>query len=92
MKREINTNGENVKNRSTFAYRSCAKLSNNRFNVNPSRPATKPKIAVDMVVTTVNIKIQTKNMMYLDNMNLPLDIGIVSMDFNVCSLYSLPKR
>lgn len=92
MKSEMNTNGENVKNNKTLANSNCAKLSTNNFKVNPSRPAIKPKMTVDNVVTTVKIKIQTKNMTYLAIKNLPLDIGMVNIAFKVCSLYSLPKR
>ena len=58
----------------------------------PSGPAAKPNARVDRLVTTVKIKIQIRNMTYLEIKNFPLDIGTVSMVFNVCSLYSLPKR
>ncbi len=92
MNNERNTNGENVKNNKTFAKRSFVKLSMNSFKVNPSRPAAKPKTSVDMLVTMVKIKIHAKNMRYFDSRNFPLDIGIVSIVFKVCSLYSLPKR
>ena len=86
------TNGENVKNSSTFAKRSWVKLSMNNFKLNPSRPAIKPKTSVDKLVTTVKIKIQTKNMTYLLNKKFPRDTGIVSIVLRVCSLYSLPNR
>ena len=89
---EMNTNGENVKNNKTFAKRSWLKLVIISFKVNPSRPAIKPNISVDKLVTTVNITIHTKNIMYLDIKNFSRDIGIVSIVFNVCSLYSLPNR
>ena len=89
---EMNTNGENVKNNKTFANRSWLKLVIISFKVNPSRPAIKPNISVDKLVTAVNITIHTKNIMYLDIKNFFLDIGIVSIVFNVCSLYSLPNR
>ncbi len=89
---DMNTKGENVKNKSTFANRSCAKLSANSFKLNPSSPAIKPNTSVDRIVTTVKIIIHTKNMTYLLNMNFTLDTRIVSIVFRVCSLYSLPKR
>ena len=88
----MNTNGENVKNKSTFAKRRFAKLSINSFIVNPLSPARKPKASVDTLVTAVKINTQTKNMMYLEARNFPRDIGMVSIAFKVCSLYSLPKR
>lgn len=83
---EINTNGENVKNNSTLAYRSCAKLSTNSFNVNPSRPATKPNTSVDMLVTTVKITIQTKNMTYLLARNFVwiLELSALSLECVHC--------
>ena len=54
--------------------------------------AAKPKTRVVTLVTTVKIKIQIKNIRYLDTKNFPLDIGTVSIAFKVCSLYSLPNR
>jgi hypothetical protein len=45
-----------------------------------------------MLVTTDKIRIQIKNMRYLETKNFPLDIGTVSIVLRVCSLYSLPKR
>jgi hypothetical protein len=68
------------------------KLSKNRFTLNPSRPAAKPNMSVERLVTTVRITIQTRNMTYLPIRNFPLDTGIVSIVFRVCSLYSLPNR
>ena len=75
-----------------FANSNSAKLFMNSCNENPLSPAAKPNARVDRLVTTVNIKIQIRNMTYLEIKNFPLDIGTVSMVFNVCSLYSLPKR
>ena len=68
------------------------KLFKNRFTLNPSRPAAKPNMSVERLVTTVRITIQTRNMTYLLIRNFPLDTGIVSIVFRVCSLYSLPNR
>jgi hypothetical protein len=92
MNKEMNTNGENVRNNRIFAKSNSAKLFMNSCNVKPVSPATKPNARVDKLVTTVKIKIQIRNMRYLEIKNFPLDIGTVSMVFNVCSLYSLPKR
>ncbi len=92
MNNEMNTNGENVKNNKIFANSNSAKLFMNNCNVNPVSPAAKPNARVDRLVTTVKIKIQIKNMTYFETKNFPLDIGMVSIVFKVCSLYSLPKR
>jgi hypothetical protein len=92
MNNEMNTNGENVKNNRTFANSNSKKLFINNPNVNPLSPATNPNARVDRLVTTVKIKIQIRNITYLEIKNFPLDIGTVSMVFKVCSLYSLPKR
>ena len=89
---DTNTNGENVKNKRTFAYKSWMKLSIKSFNVKPSKPAINPKISVDMLVMIVNIIIHTRSIRYFEVRNFFLDMGMVRMFFNVCSLYSLPKR
>ena len=92
MNKEMKTNGENVKNNRRFAKSNSAKLFMNKPKVNPLSLAIKPNARVDTLVTTDKIRIQIKNIIYLEAKNFPLDIGIVSMVFNVCSLYSLPKR
>ena len=80
----MNTNEKNVKNNRIFANSNSAKLLMNSCNENPLSPAAKPNARVDRLVTTVNIKIQIRNMTYLEIKNFPLDIGTVSMVFNVC--------